>query len=299
MEGGKSMREVLKNNICILDCTEEHLDELIEFAFKLNNNIESSSNFCAKSKSYIKKDFLNGISNNSIFAFYKDNEIIGILNYYMDELRNNADCTLLIDSQKCDYNLVANLLFKKIKSLNDTNTKYTFFFPKENIECANFLESINANREVNEYGLRLDKGYANIDKVNLDIGKLPTDYYEELKELHNEVFPDVYISGTDIIENIGKKHFVYSLIEDKTLIAYSVLRPNGDMSATAEIIAVRESFRGKGYGKAIISYLINMAFNSFKVSQVDLIVDGDNETAIKLYLDLGFVIENENRCYIA
>lgn len=41
-----------------------------------------------------------------------------------------------------------------------------------------------------------------------------------------------------------------------------------------------------------------MAFHFFKVSQIDLIVDADNEKAIKLYLDLGFVIEHESRCYI-
>lgn len=302
MKGGNSMEEILKNektDICILDCTNEQINELVEFAFRLNNNIENSSQFCPKSKNYIREEFLKAISNNSIFSYWKNNEVVGVLNYYMDELRNNADCTLLIDSQQCDYKSVANLLFKKVKNLTDINTKYTFFFPKENIKCANFLESINAKREVNEYGLVLEKNHTNSDRLNFNIGELPIDYYKEFKELHNEVFPDAYISGADIIENIGRKHFIYSIVENKTLIAYSVLRLNGNTSATAEIIAVREQFRRKGYGKAVISYLIDMAFNLFKVSKVDLIVDGDNEKAIKLYLNLGFVIEHENRCYIA
>lgn len=294
MEGIKNERM----NLYTVDCTDEHINELVEFAFRLNNNLENSSQFCPKSESYIRKEFLEGISNNRIFSCYKDNEIIGIINYYLDEIRNNADCTLLIDSKKYDYYSVANLLFKKMKKLNDINTKYTFFFPKENIECANFLESINAKREVNEYGLILENNHVNSSILNPNIKELPIDFYEDLKELHNDIFPDVYIFGADIINNIGKKHFVYSIIKDHTLIAYGVLRPNDNMSATTEIIAVRESYRGKGYGKAIISYLIDRAFNSLKVSQVDLIVDGDNEKAIKLYLDLGFVIEHENRCYI-
>ncbi|NLY46070.1 MAG: GNAT family N-acetyltransferase, partial [Tissierella sp.] len=150
-----------------------------------------------------------------------------------------------------------------------------------------------------EYRLIFKKNHIYNDRLNFNIGELPIDYYGKLKELHDEIFPNVYISGADIIENIGKKHFVYSIIENKTLIAYSVLRLNGNMSGTAEIIAVREEFRGRGYGKAIISYLIDKAVNLFKVSNVDLMVDGDNEKAIKLYLDLGFVIEHENRCYIA
>ena len=78
---------------------------------------------------------------------------------------------------------------------------------------------------------------------------------------------------------------------------YSVTR-HGDTFSIDYLIG-NEAYLGKGYGKAIISHLINMAFNSLEVSKVDLIVEGDNEAAIKLYLDLGFVIENENRCYIA
>ncbi|NLY46150.1 MAG: hypothetical protein GX053_09215, partial [Tissierella sp.] len=154
------MDGVLKNrkeDIYILDCIKEQIDELVEFAFRLNNNIENSSQFCPRSKNYIREEFLKGISNSSIFSCWKNNKLVGVINYYMDELRNNADCTLLIDSQQCDYNLAANLLFGKVKDLNDVKIKYTFFFPKENIRCANFLESINAKREVNEYRLIFKK----------------------------------------------------------------------------------------------------------------------------------------------
>lgn len=283
----------------ISNCSIENMEEIIEFIYTLNNRVESSSNFCPRSKEYIKKEILNGITDNSIFICWEKNKVLGIINYYLDEIRNNADCTLLIDSQSCDYNVVADILFKKVKNINNIDTKFTFFFPKENINCSKFLESINAKREVNEYGLIMNKDDVKSKKTKFNVGELSIDYYEQFKNIHNQIFPDVYISGTDIISDTGNKYYVYSIVEDEDLIAYSVLRLNGEKSATAEVIAVREDFRGKGYGKAVINYLIDKAFNYFNISKIDLIVDADNEKAIKLYLDLGFSIEHENRCYIA
>lgn len=288
-----------ENCISIMYCKEQQLNSITEFAYKMNINREHASTFCYKSKSAIREDFSKGISKNCVLACWYDDEIIGILNCFIDEAKNNADCTILIDSKKCDYNIVARLLFEKFKASNDTNMKYTFFFPVENVECSNFLESINANRQVNEYYLIFEKKNVNINISDLNVIELPTDYYTSFIELHYTIFPGVYISGTDVIKDIGKKHNIYSIIEGGVLIAYSVLRLNRDKIATVEIIAVKEEFRGKGYGRAVLSYLIKAAFTSFEADKIDLVVDGNNEKAIRLYLDLGFTIATENRCYIA
>ncbi|MDD4297970.1 MAG: GNAT family N-acetyltransferase [Ruminiclostridium sp.] len=288
-----------ENCISILYCTQQQLNNIIEFAYKMNIDREHASTFCAISKSAIREDFSEGISKNCVLACWNNDEIIGILSCFIDEVKNNADCTILIDSRKCDYNTIARLLLEKFRIANDANMKYTFFFPTENVECANFLESINANRQVNEYYLILEKKNADNNTSNLNVIELPTNSYNSFIELHDTIFPGVYISGADVIKDIGKIHFIYSIIENEILIAYSVLRLNRDRSATAEIIAVKENFRGKGYGRAVLSYLIKTAFTSFTLDKIDLIVDGNNDKAIRLYLDLGFTIVTENRCYIA
>lgn len=285
--------------ITILTCTELQMDILVDFAYELNNHVEHSSAFCSNSKSVIREDFSERISQNKLFACWNDVEITGLLSCYVDKPKNNADCSLLIDSRKCDYHTAAGMLFKKFKLLNDNNMKCTFFFPKENIECASFLESIHAVRQVNEYRLILGKRQAVVSPSNHAITELPGSYHAAFIELHDTIFPGVYISGADIIKDIGKGHFVYSIIEKGVLSAYSVLKLNEGRCATAEAVAVRENHRGKGYGRAILGYLIDQAYNLFNVEEIDLIVEGDNEKAIKLYSDMGFRIETENMCYIA
>jgi ribosomal protein S18 acetylase RimI-like enzyme len=286
------------NGVSVSYCTQQQLEKLTEFAYHMNNEIEHSSTFCAKSKGAIREDLLEGISRNCVLACWNDDEIIGVFHCYIDKARSNADCNMLIDSRKSDYNAIAGLLFERFNKSNDAHMKYTFFFPKENAECASFLDSIQADRQVNEYRLILKKKHLKSKALTMNVTELSTVYHQSFIELHDSIFPDVYVSGKDVIKDIGKNRFVYSIIENGILIAYSVLRLNRGGSATAEIVAVKENFRGRGYGRAVLCYLIDTAFTSFQADKIDLIVEGDNERAIKLYLDLGFEVGTENRCYI-
>lgn len=135
----------------------------------------------------------------------------------------------------------------------------------------------------------------------MEINNLDRAYYNQFIQLHDFIFPGVYISGKDIIEDIINKNiFVFSIIEEGRLIAYSVLRLyESSKTAIAEIIGVDEEYRGKGYGKSILNYLIEYSFSNNDIEKIELIVDEDNEAAISLYKSLGFVIDAENCCYIA
>jgi len=175
---------------------------------------------------------------------------------------------------------------------------YTFFFSKENIECSTFLKSLSAFQKPNEYGLLIQKKNSCQAKKSKSVQILPTEYNQRFIELHDTIFPDVYISGKEIILDIGKNHFVFSLIENDLIKAYSVLFLRGNPRATAEIIAVHPDYHHQGYGRTILSHLIYSAFNDFGLEAVDLIVDSDNANALDLYLKMGFIIEFENHCYI-
>lgn len=224
------------NDISVSYCTQQQLEKLTEFAYLLNNDIEHSSTFCSKSKGAIKEELLGGISRNCVLACWNDDEIVGVFHCYIDKARNNADCNMLIDSRKGDYNAVARLLFEEFRTSNDIHMKYTFFFPKENVECVSFLDSIHASRQVNEYHLILKKKKHNSKVLTMNITELPTDCYLSFMGLHDSIFPGVYVSGADVIKDIRKNRFVYSLIESGILIAYSVLRLNRDGSATLVIL---------------------------------------------------------------
>ncbi|BCK01149.1 GNAT family N-acetyltransferase [Anaerocolumna chitinilytica] len=287
----------MTDSMAIRKCEMKELETLSEFVFRINNRKEHSSTFCSKNPETIRKEIEESITSDSAISCWQGERLIGILSCYIDEEKNNGDCNLLIEPAVL-YDVVAKNLFDALHGQFPSSIRYTFFFPKENKQCAEFLQRLGARKEVNEYALILKRKNRK-DIFNLEnIKELAPERYPQFVELHDSIFPGVYISGKDIIEDIGKRHFIYSLVEKEQLLAYSVLRVDNQKHVTAEIVAVRSGFRNKGYGRAVLAYLIDKAFTDFEAEYVELIVDGDNENAIHLYLDMGFDIKSENCCYI-
>ena len=286
----------------IRECTNNDLDKMVELAFKMNNQKEHHSAFCSLTKESIYAEFDSSITSEKYMNVgnFRGSQLTGLLTCYFDREKKNADCVgPFIDSTREDYITLAKQLLEFIKAHVDMEMNYTFFFSKENIECSGFLESINAERKTNEYELILTKEsfIPYLNKVK--IGNLDRTYYNQFIQLHDFIFPGVYVSGKDVIEDINKNRFVFSIVEDDKLKAYSILKIHkNSKSATAEIISVDEKYRGKGYGKAILNHLIEFTFQNHNVEEIELIVDGDNEIAISLYLSLGFTIKAENCCYV-
>lgn len=121
--------------------------------------------------------------------------------------------------------------------------------------------------------------------------------WPELAALHDQVFPQVYVSGRDLLQTLGRNRRAFGVVDGGALLAYGVLRDNGTDRGTAELIGVRAGCRGLGLGTAVLCRLLQEAFGPLGLKQMDLIVDGDNETAIGLYLGLGYQLERENCCY--
>lgn len=287
----------------IRKCTNHDLSQMVELAFKMNNQKEHHSAFCYSTRESILKEFESSIMSEQYIMVgnFRNGQLTGLLYCYIDKEKKNADCIgPFIDSESEDYIILAKQLFEYIRNNIDIKIKYTFFFSKENIKCKEFLESINAVRKTNEYELLLQKELFIPYQKKIKISELDKVYYNQLIQLQDFIFPGIYVSGKDIIEDINKSRTVFSIIEDDKLVAYSVLKTyEKSKSATAEIIAVDERYRGKGYGRAILNHLIESAFQNHNIEEIELIVDGDNETAISLYLSLGFIIKSENCCYIA
>ena len=60
-------------------------------------------------------------------------------------------------------------------------------------------------------------------------------------------------------------------------------------------IAVHPDYQGKGIGKAMLNELIRLSDNWLNLVKIELHVFSDNEKAVALYKQFGFVIEGESR----
>lgn len=124
--------------------------------------------------------------------------------------------------------------------------------------------------------LKLDKDYSNIvNNFLLSAGKaLLTFRYFNKRD-------------TGVIKN----HIcTYILLEDNHPVGYGHLERENQIVWLG--IAISETAQGKGYGKMMITKLLDTA-KKLNLEEVNLSVDFDNENAIQLYLKYGFVLQKK------
>lgn len=275
----------------------EELEALSRFAQDLNARRESMSSFCCAKAEDIRRDLEKELPYG--FACWDGDRPVGLMSCCPDREKGNADCSLLLDLTGEDYREAAGRLVRAAREALGPGLACTFFFPKENEDCRAFLEGAGARRQENEYILRLKPENWNRPAV-LPAGPLPAQ--EEDRDafiaLHDRVFPGVYISGRDIWEDLGRSRFIYKILDREGFAAYGVLRVGRGTRAAAEVIAVREDVRHQGYGRSVLHHLAEESFRRLGMEELELVVDADNENALKPYFDTGFRLWQENNCYI-
>ncbi|OHE41819.1 MAG: hypothetical protein A2Y16_05870 [Tenericutes bacterium GWF2_57_13] len=252
--------------------------------------------FCSSRPAAIEAELREAIDLGLAFVCFENDRISGFATACLGHPAGNADIVLLISPTLDRYVEIASSLFARLRETLPPTIRFTFFFPKENIRCAAFLDSIGALRRVNEYQLAIRReGFVPIDIKG--VAPLHLEDGPAFVRLYHEIFPDIYLSAEEILKDIEGNHRVFVARDESGLIALSVLRLNGTGSATAEVIGVRADRRGRGQGRTVLAYLLMQAFSIYGAERVDLIVDLDNDAAIRLYTDLGFSVEREHVSY--
>lgn len=275
-----------------VSCDETLVRFAAEFAAKLNGSPDTASMFCPSKYDDIISDMQ--ASGNLTVGRDDDRKICAVCWMFYDPERKNADVNLFAGES------LAGEIFAAARKAGDfaPDTHFTFYFPKQNVALADFLEKSGAKVNTDEYGLLLTKGKERNICDSDRISPIKPTEFAGFERLHDSIFPELYITGRGITDSIGKNREIFVMTEDGGISAYSVLERTSDPSlAVAGIIGVKEGMRHAGRGRAVLGHLIKAAFSDDRVNRLRLIVDCDNFNAMKLYFDLGFEIEFENRCY--
>lgn len=90
------------------------------------------------------------------------------------------------------------------------------------------------------------------------------------------------------------KHF-FTICDGNKPIGFMGLSNINKQNKNADLfIAIGDDdYRGKGYGKEAMKWLIAYGFNKLKLHKINLGVIKDNTASVKLYQKLGFKIEGE------
>lgn len=220
--------------------------------------------------------------------FFNKNNGFMVNDYYVGKAINN--------------DLFLNVFITSITELIKTNKcKYFRMFPKEEFDksiASQFLknEFYLEKRLTMEYDLTHYKRKCNIkkkDSIFYNINDHLTEYeFVENNSFKNSLDSILFPETTEsrIIEyndTIDPKYSPYIMV-NKNIIGVSSVSKSGN-KVEIESIAVLKNYQGDGYGKLLMSEILNNSYNN-GVKSISLTVTEKNKIAVNLYKKLGFEI---------
>jgi len=285
----------------VRECNPDYLQLCVEIAFLRNNQPENNSAYCPKSKKGIQADFefIMGNPNCLMVGYFDSDTLKGIMGCFMNPDNKWVDCVGPYFSDEYSEDAVVNMFdFAKSKLANAERFNFNFDTRNENLH--QLMGLLSAKRNDNEYRLLLSKADYKPQQLMHNVVSYNDRFESDVIQILHDTFPDSYISGRELIDSIGKDREVFCALNDNDVfVGYGVLKRHEahPEQMTAEIFAVHEGERGKGYGWALLNAVVGCALNNLGADTIDLIVDRLNTHARDLYYSCGFKLIVENSAY--
>ncbi|MDV2582386.1 GNAT family N-acetyltransferase [Alkalibacillus haloalkaliphilus] len=269
---------------------QDELGKVSSFIAELNQHEESHIGFCGKEQDEIADCMKNDMDDinytDSFIVAYEGNELVGVLGFDADFENSNAEIWgPFIVPRKWDivydmWNEMTGLLTSEIDSLE--------MFPNlKNERACQFAKAVSFEKHSDESILtfRNDRHELKSDFIE----EMTPTYYDDMKQLHDEAFPGAYYSGQQIIKRLDEDNKVFIKTNDGVLIGYIYVEVEpkfGDGSI--EFFAVKESEKGRGVGKELLTGALKWLFTYETIQSITLCVNSTNASAINLYKKAGF-----------
>lgn len=277
---------------------KEDVKEISEFIAKLNIEPENHTSYCGEKSEEIAKSLLEDITDrpfHECFVVAKEQGgIVGVLGFDPDLERETAEVWgPFIEGNH--WSISKELWEKMIKLLPDRIQSLSMFVNERNLNCINLAQELNFEKKSEEVILKIKK--ENLDQLEkVDLLEINHEYHQEMKELHDKVFPGTYYAGEQILANINQNRKVFICKENESLAGYIYVEVEPEFGeGSIEFFAVKKEQRGKGLGVKLINMALKWMFSFDSISEIILCVNSDNKQAMKLYGKVGF--KEKHRLY--
>jgi ribosomal protein S18 acetylase RimI-like enzyme/predicted enzyme related to lactoylglutathione lyase len=114
---------------------------------------------------------------------------------------------------------------------------------------------------------------------------------QTLTGMHDQLFPNTYWTGEQLIDKAGSDIIVLQAVEDDRLVGYVAIEEQPGPEGYIHFLGVDPDGRRQGTGNALVLAAIQELLKNPGISQVFLSVDSTNAPARALYRSLGFTVE--------
>jgi ribosomal protein S18 acetylase RimI-like enzyme len=252
------------------------LKDIEEYVFFINkiNKTDNYSDSMLSNEVQMKHNLLESVNkkDNITFGIFDHNNIIiGFFVFLVIEEEKYADMIEGLSDNKKAYFELFEYLFDNYKAYY-----IDFVYNPNNNYLNELLKEYNASFEIEQQKMQLIK-FNNIKRKNEVILYSPK-YKEQYINLH---LKDPYWRGEKVL-TVFDKFRVILAIKDNKVVGYVDLTHKYEGNEPYDVF-VKEEYRNMGIATDMLSYAIELDKNK----RIMLLVDIDNDKAIKLYEKLG------------
>ncbi len=274
-------------------CALDDVRDMCELVYTLNQIPEKSCAYCEKDQDSIAKSLRQLIlqEGHYVVGSFENKELVGVLGLFADPAKNRVDCVGPFVSHS-DSLVIAAKLFRYGRSAFKNTNQFHFFFDRRNEDLLQLMRIVKAHNNGNEWIMSLERDRWIPEKT--EATPLPPPLFDRWVQLHDSLFPGVYVSGSDILQSLGTDRSVFCLADGENLFGYVVIKESSrSTERTIEILAVDKPYRKKGYGKTLLNHALYHSFEKKEIQKISLVVETGNSPAAYLYSSLGFSVDAE------
>ncbi|MCU9614173.1 GNAT family N-acetyltransferase [Caldibacillus lycopersici] len=280
----------------MLQIRKMHLEELeiiSHFISELNKLEESHIGYCGINPEEITKYLLEELEipyqESFLVAFYHST-LIGVLGFDADLKNQTAEIWGPFIKGGGRHANAPLELWKEIEQLLPIEIKTIYMFPNnKNTQALQLANAVGFIKKSEESILAFPKENQSLVKKTA-IAELSPDYVADMQQLHDEIFPNTYYSGKQIIERLNDYRKIFIATNLQSLAGYIYVEVDPLVGeASIEFFAVKEVSRGNGIGGQLLAGAIAWIFTFEHIHAITLCVNRKKEAAIRLYKKAGFL----------
>lgn len=267
-------------------------EKIASFIASMNKDATHHVGYCGDEKEELLHTILHDFSDigweRSFVVIYEGNKIIGVLGFDVDEVKKCAEIWGPFIKAE-NWEEIALLMWKElIEKVPFRIEKFYGFYHMENNNCANLMKSVNAKEQDRHSIFSLSNNIVG-QRIIYNVEEALPQVFEQFISLHNNVFPNTYYEGNEIIERLSDTNKLFVSVENDRLEGYIYVEVNPEFQeANIEFIATAEESRGKGIGECLLRAAIQHIFSFQGMRGIELCLNTNNEGAMKLYKKVGF-----------
>ncbi|PQZ53990.1 GNAT family N-acetyltransferase [Bacillus sp. MYb209] len=286
--------------------TENEIQQMKELAHICgqHDQIDYSSDLHVHFLTNRNKDQIND------FLLYNGTQLIGTLNMYDFERPTKLELIGFVHPHFRKQRFGTNLLQTAMKEIQKRGADEALLIMNgDSASGKEFAKHMKLPYLYSEYSMEFkSKKTHKTTENNIQLTLAPTKSLPDLIDISSKAFGDSVENTATWLQKMmnSSSHQVYSALIDNNVLG-TITVTHQEHFTTLSGFAVHPSYQGKGYGKAILSYMTHTLFTN-GATTIELQVETKNKNALKLYTQCGFeimtkydyygLLENEETYYV-